>query len=237
MARKKYIRTCACGDVKEVGYKPKPNTKCMSCSAKVLGKNMAKSRWAKVKERKTYTYFCPTCPSVRILNARRTSSMCGDCSRIYSKRPKPTASHFDFKDMKMTIMKPAKRYFRLCIDCGDCKQVATASAAKPNYCRKCSDKNKDRKAISAKGVATIKKATKPRKKTVKKKVSKEAIEKQIQLNREHREFHENEVKEIPEQSTSNEDMIARFLKKKKPSVTVDMSVPMPHFIGLRMECS
>ena len=70
------------------------------------------------------TVTCPDCKDVRTVDRLRKnqSGRCSSCAQQFIK-----------------TWRPNKRYFRICIDCGDVEQVK-ASGAKAKRCRSCSDK-------------------------------------------------------------------------------------------------
>jgi len=134
------------------------------------------------------------------------------------------------------------RHFRICPHCpedNNSKEVrrAVLGGVKPCGKHRYVGKEDDFKAKEEKRVATRKvnsdagKHKKVYKKTrakIQKKVSNLAIQKQIELNREHRErVDENEL--IPEQKMTDKEMMDKFLKKNKPSVVID-DTPMKHCV-------
>ncbi len=233
-----YERVCACGDVKWVNYKPKDGTLCYTCSGREQAVNMAGKNVKKEEDKIRYYYFCPTCPTINLNVDKRRTNWCGKCSRLYAKKPKDKR-YFDMETMKMKI---PMRYFRICPHCPEddnTKQVPREilGGIKPCVKHKYVDNPEALKAKEEKRVATRKansdagKHKKVYKKTrakIQKKVSNLAIQKQIELNREHRErVDENEL--IPEQKMTDKEMMDKFLKKNKPSVVID-DTPMKHCV-------
>jgi len=224
-----YIRVCdECGDEKKVANTKEANSKlCKKCSAKRLGKLMSeKNRKYPDGYVKRYTVTCPTCGKTREVTRNpkyAKTNNCLACTQILSglkrrgkkrKSPKP-------KENKM-------RYFRFCPECdGDeaIKQVASKANAGMKLCKKHSQ------LANAKNRIGKKPKSYDMTNRNKKRVPKEAIEKQIAINRKHKKLVEQEKKTIPEAKLSDEEMIANFLKNNKPSVIITDTGPIGHVSG------
>ena len=205
-----YTRTCVqCGATKQVKYKPKGTETCNVCNmGKINRTNHKERRWKDHKEVR-YIYFCPLCSSIRILKAKRKSPYCRECSKTVAKSVEERG-YFNMETMKFE--KPKIRYFRCCKICGDVREVKTFQSAQKQYCKKCKITKNNHLA-----------RTKPHKK---KSVSKAEIERQIELNRKHKESLKEKKAVI--QTRSEEDMINEWLKKNQPSVVADDTEPMPY---------
>ena len=224
-----YLRVCHCGDSKWVGYMPTIDTECQKCASSRLGKIMAKNNIKPESEKVRYEHICSECDSHRWLLVSpesRKTSLCGTCST------KANGKANKGKERKVRV--PIRR-FRICMECGDTKEVKTVSQTKAKLCRKCSNLQMDYTARSAKSVATRAKTqqTKPKKsktrKVYVKKVSEKTIAAEKKRNQEHKAAIQEAKKDvkIPKQKLSNEDMIAKFLEKSQPSVKLDEG-PMPY---------
>jgi len=224
-----YDRICECGDVARVCYKPKGHEKCRVCASRETAYASIHSRWSEGREKVRYYYFCPTCPSVRVLIDKRKSSYCGVCSRKFSKQ-EPDKITYCLKEMKLKIPKPRKRYFAICPDCPpetatrEVSQSANSKYGIHNRCRPC--------AVKAKPKSYNKTKPQVRKELKKPKVaSPQAIKKAQEINREHRVAVQNISRVILVTQTKTEaQMIAEFLKTKSPSVVIDSKEPMPHIL-------
>lgn len=108
-----YTRTCIdCGDIATLKHKSNA-TRCVPCSSKILGKQLSQGNIKEDKDKKRYTYFCPTCSSVRVMGAKRKGIYCGDCSRRYGHLIQPKI-YYDYELNKM-VGKPM-RYFAMYTD-------------------------------------------------------------------------------------------------------------------------
>jgi len=207
-----YLRTCKCGDENWVGYIPNENQECRKCSAKKLGYAMSQNNIKPDDEKISYEHECTGCGKVRHLKSnpdKRKTTLCVDCSR------------------KQIRVVDEKRYFTTCPDCPEdiaTRQISQSSFSQygaNNRCRSCSAKAKPK---------TYRK-TAIRKRSISKSTSvpKEALDKVREINKKHRESEASRSKVIV-QNKSEDDMIAEFLKKSKPSIVIDDTVPIPHFI-------
>lgn len=194
MTRTRYKRVCAdCGDIKEVGNKPKKGRLCLSCSAKKKEPIVKFRTYAK---RKTFIYFCANCSDVRYTDSgsKRKTCYCADCSRKLAKKKKYKI-FYDLINMRYVNTKPPAKEKRV-------------YKAKPK----------------------VKKVSKPK---VKKSVSKEAIEKIREINRQYRESRletEDKIVEYPFTPPDVErDMINDFLKANEPSVKFSDYKPLYEF--------
>ena len=92
-------------------------TRCKPCS----NKHKIKMNGFKIKKpRPTYTYECDTCHKDITIKSKPKSNTCADCTRKKSK--------------------PSIKMFRVCIDCGDKKQVRDHVSTLNKRCRSCSAK-------------------------------------------------------------------------------------------------
>ncbi len=153
---------------------------------------------------------------------------------------KCSSSKLGYAMSQNNIKEDLIRHFRICPHCPEDDntiQVQREALGGIRPCRKHKyvDNPEALKVKEAKRVAT-KKANakpykkKPRKKAVKKAVSKKAIEKARQMNREHKASLKVVPKPIPQRLT-DEQMVAKFLKKNKPSVVVNNNIPIPHMFS------
>ncbi len=164
-----YLRVCSCGDEKWVSYIPKPNQECRSCSAKKSAYAMSRNNIKPEGEHTIYKHTCSKCGKVRWLKAspkQRKTSLCGDCSRVAigkaNKRKKEcTNQNKDFSEYAQTVRPETATV-----------EVASKQSSGIKKCRKHSKPKK------------YKTSGKPRKSRT---VSKEAIELQRKINKEHRE--------------------------------------------------
>ena len=208
--RTKYTRICKCGDVATVGYKPKGTEMCRQCRGKIQAKDMCGKNVKREEDKKRYTHICAMCPSVRVTVDKRKSNLCLDCSRKHARRKKPYI-HFDFKEMKI---KTPKRYFSYCTGCDAIREVSQSQFSQYGYntnCRKHQKRTTYKKSINQ----VVKQS-----KSKDKKVSKEAIEKQIQINREHKEAQKTR-ESIPVAKLSEDEMTAIWLSKHSVTVVQD----------------
>ena len=211
--RTKYQRVCECGDVAYVGYKPKGTEMCRSCRGKEQAINMCGKNVKKPEDRIRYTHICMMCPSVRVTLDKRKSNLCIDCSRKHSRKKKPKI-YFDFKDMKI---KATKRYFVFvkngkdtnhCDVCDTTREVSQSQFSQYGFHTNCR-KHAKRKKKNTKST-----------KQAKKEVSKEAIEKQREINKKHREEVQN-VSKIAKSKLTDEQMMSKFMKKNSVTVIPD----------------
>jgi len=239
--RKIYTRTCIdCGDTKEFTSKRSADSiRCKVCSAKHLAHDRRGVPHSAPKV--SYWYFCSQCDKIQHKRTKQGGSHCQDCNR---RRNRTTPSiYFDLKEMKMKV--PMK-YYRLCEWCptdNNLLEVKQASQAGIRPCRshKYEGQAEKKREIYRKSLATRKannsypsSYSKPtRAKAKPRQVSKEAIAKEVKLNREHKA--KTKVVKLITQTKTDEDMLAEFLANNKPSVVADNSEAIPHYwsgIGL-----
>jgi len=222
-----YLRVCPCGDKKWVSYMPDLDTECQKCASSRLGKIMAKNNIKPESEKVRYEHTCSDCGKHRWLLVSpesRKTTLCGTCSAI------TTGKANKGKERKVRV--PIRR-FRICMECGDTKEVKTVSSAKAKLCRKCSLEQIDYSARSAKSAATrvVTQKIKPKKprKIYAKKVSEQTIKAEKKRNQEHKAAVQEAKKnvKIPKQKLSDDDMISKFLETHQPSVQMDTG-PMPY---------
>ncbi len=193
-----YTRVCACGDTREVQYVPTKDTKCAKCSRIANGRAMSKLNFKNDKVR--YSARCLFCGDIRHdLLTPRKGNFCGICTPKVG-RKKDLIWYFDMKEWNMKVKIPTPRHFRICKVCGDIKEVKSKQSAGMGLCPKHKLTSKSRKQYDT--------TNRPKK----------TIEKAIKANREHREYVESEVKEIPKQSMSDADMTALWLANNKVTV-------------------
>lgn len=213
--KERFTRVCdTCGKLKKTPREVLATT-CVKCSRKKTGKTLVLNRT--YSEAKTaYHYFCRTCPSVRVLRARRKTSYCSVCVRKHTKG-ESLKIYFDFTEMKMKI--PKVRHFAICPECPPETATRLVQNKKVAGIVRCVKHRIQPKDIKRKTRTVVKTKTKTKSKA--KEVSPEAIARAKEINREHRaevkESKKEETVQIP-QTKSDEEMIAEFLAKKKPSV-------------------
>ena len=224
-----FSRVCVdCGDVKQVdNERDSKALRCKTCSAKEVARNRIGTT-SKVPK-KLYWYFCGACPIVQVKRTKQGGRFCITCNRKQPRRKNRLPEiYFDMKEMKMIV---PIRHIRICPHCppdSNTKDVQVARLAGIRPCRKHAyiDNPQALADKEAKRVATRKLNESSHKKVYKKKarkgkkVSKEAIEKQIQINRDHKRA-QKEKETIAKSSVSPEDMIAKFLKTNKATIVGD----------------
>jgi hypothetical protein len=206
--RWRYTRTCSCGEIVVTTYKPKEDTPCKKCNDKQLGKKMSEGN--RKETHISYTYFCPTCPSIRTSRSRKKTPYCADCSRIESakkrigkERRRPITNF----TRKVEVIIPKPRYFRICPDCHeDNNTIRVASALnagiKPCRIHKKVPTGDDRR---------------------KKQVSQDAIDKVRALNKAHAEaVKHKEV--IVKQTKTDDEMMTEFLENNKVTIAPDRDI-------------
>lgn len=204
----KFVRTCeGCGDVKEFD-RVHDRKICSKCSGKKNIADVVKGRQYKGKT--SYTYFCMSCPSVRVLKAKRKTSYCSVCVRKYTKsKSKPDYIYFDMETMTMKIPKPKVRLFRICPICpesNNTKQVQNLGQAGIKPCPKHSIKE----PRTHKKNIIVKAGYNKHLKAKDKQVSEQAIERERIKNREHREKVEKAAKVVVKPK-SEEEMMAEYM--------------------------
>ena len=206
--------TCIdCGESREIGrIRKEYSGRCQICAQKFI------KTWKPNVRHFRLCHDCGDCKEVRSANAAK-APRCRKCTDIHK-----------YKDVKPL--------YRVCNDCGDKRLVKSQAATEMLRCADCDAKyrheNKIEKAPAKPRVvqpslnepekgdspATVqKKKLMGTKKPKPKKASQAAIEKAVQLNREHREFIDGGEKpkdDIPEQKISDDDMIAKWLLKNTP---------------------
>jgi len=175
--------------------------------------------------KKLYWYFCAKCPKIQVKRTKQGGAYCGECSKKQPRRKNRLPIYYDLKEMKMVA---PMRHIRICPHCpsdSNTKTVQVARLAGIRPCRKHAyiDNPEALAKKEAKRQAT-RKANKPlHRKVYKKKdktVSKEAIEKQIVINRKHKEEVKAKEKKIVSKKTDKQ-MMAEFLKKNDVKVLGD----------------
>ena len=211
--RWRYTRTCSCGEIVVTTYKPKEDTLCKKCSDKKLAKKMSEGN--RKETHKSYTYFCPTCPSIKTSRSRKKTPYCADCSRIESakKRKRPVANFI----RKVEVRTPKPRYFRICPDChedNNTVRVASAlnSGIKPCRIHKKVPTGDDRKKVTSYSVNRRKKQ-----------VPQYAIDKARALNKAHAEAVKNK-KVIVKQTKTDDEMMTEFLENNKVTIAPDRDI-------------
>ena len=206
MSNPKYTRVCAtCGNVAEVSYIPKSDTKCLSCARKEAAPKAAINRWKNNPTRIRYIYFCPTCPAVVERTAKKKTAYCGNCSRRVSHLKLKPPTYYNLATL--TIEEVEMRYFRICPDCPpDCntKQVSSRARSGIGYCMKHKK-------------AKPKQPHKPKPLTKKQIINSPShIARQITINRDFK-ASIKEVKVIPQVKT-DEEMMTEWLSKNEVTV-------------------
>ncbi len=218
MSRKMFERICAiCKDSKQITKQPRPGTLCPSCRSK--------KKRRKPIVYKIYWHFCPTCPSVRGLKTARRTQYCADCSRIESAKKRVG------KKRKSPERKDMQVFYRICPDCPADDNTSVVSAARYSGIRPCK--------VHRKRVVPKKYNVKPRSTVLNRttNVSPEAIEKERQKNREHKEALKQERVKPKAQKKTDEQMLEEFLKTNQPSSTFS-DEPMGHFTsGMHLDTS
>ena len=221
-----YLRVCPCGDEKWVGYIPKKNSLCLKCASSKNGYHMSQRNRKEESEKIRYKRICsnPECGKVDYLLANpekyRTTGLCLSCNG------RATGKMNSRGDEDM-------RYMRICPECPEDDntiEVTVKANAGIKLCRKHRKIpiGKDRKQVDN---------YIPRKRSIKKE-STAAIKAAQQLNRAHKEAIADGLKKkkIPEQALSDEDMVAKFLNKNKPSVEFG-NEPIPYSSCKTGSCS
>ncbi len=228
-----YKRTCVdCGDVKVVGNaRDAEAIRCKTCSAKEVARKRigTVSKVPKIR----YWYFCATCDNIREKTTKEGGAFCGTCNRKQPRKKNRLPIYFDME--KMVTVK--LRHIRICPHCPEddnTKEVQTAKLAGIKCCRKhayvdnpeaLAEKELKRQATRKANAHKHKKVYV--KKPKKKELSKEAIETIKERNREHKASEEERESKVVVQKRTDEDMMAEFLAKNKPSVEIK-DEPMPH---------
>ena len=201
-------RTCdTCHKTQNLGRKPTSKT-CGLCSSKQTMYNISQSNCKPIKNKTKYVYFCPHCPSVRELKAKRLTANCAMCARVHGKKI-PHKIRFDFEEMKM---KAPKRYFSYCDGCDAIREVSQSQFSQYGYSTNCRKHAKKAKSYKKKTTRVIKAKDKT--------VSRHAIEKEIEKNRLHRES-QKKIKPIPMAKLTEEEMMAIWLSKHNVTVIQD----------------
>ncbi len=232
-----FQRVCIdCGDSKYVdNERDSKALRCKVCSAK----EVARKRIGTISKvpKKVYWYFCANCPKVQVKRTKQGGTYCQECNRKQPrKKNRLPITYFDLD--KMEIIAPM-RHIRICPHCPSDNNTKTVQVARLAGIRPClkhayidnpealAEKEAKRKATRKENRANGKHKssyTVKARRVVKakdKKVSKEAIEKQIQINREHRDA--VAVKEsIPKPKLTEEQMMAKFMLKSKVTVIPDV---------------
>ena len=197
------MRICAkCGDGKALTYKPKEGQLCKKCSSTSMAKRMAENNRKPDSEKKKYTRVCEVCNSVKELNYKPRSSICGYCSRRVVGRKIPSA-------------KPKVEYFRTCTVCGDIKQVKSKKDAGAKICKPCRSTGK------GVGKYAVKKKYEPigfdgrQKVNIRKPKPKYQVVDLDTYEEPKRDYKKAAIEVAPELSLK---LVAEYLKSNKPSV-------------------
>jgi len=188
---KTYVRICAdCGNSKEITYKPKKDTKCMSCACRGQT-HKKKSKEDLVR----YTYVCSECGDTRVLKAKRKTTLCGACnSRLRGE------ANGKIKD------KPIFRFFRVCPLCPEDDNTVRVKTAKNGGVKPCKKHSrKPKKTYQKIGVDGAKR----NKVTVKFQVDETTMEAPIKRRK---------PKALPKQQITDEEMMAKFLETNKVTI-------------------
>lgn len=219
-------RVCIdCGDVKEcLTLRDASALRCSDCSRIEVGKQRIGTTTKTPK--KLYWYFCANCPKIQVKKTKQGGRFCITCNRKQPRRKNRLKEiYFDMKTMMYIV---PIRHIRICPHCpkdDNTKDVRVAKLAGIRPCRKhaytdnpeaLAEKEAKRVITRESNKANHKKVYKKKRVRVKAPPSSEAIAKARKINQEHREA-QMEIVVIP-QRESEEDMIAKFLKTKQPSV-------------------
>ena len=231
-----YERICKCGDIATITYKPKDGAKCRSCASKGRGKGVKKPK----VELKRHVHYCIKCGTLKHMlypESKKKTRLCTDCSRSKvgtanvnkRKRTVLEISPEDISKMKefpRTIRVGTRYlYLNICTQCDEPEYNRTIKS-KTSVCGKCRKLNAEQRA-EAKNERKASKRVNPRKK-----VSKEAIDKQVRLNRKHKEAVSTKVS-IPKAKLTDEEMMKIYLSTH--TVKNDFDVPIAHYIGYRAD--
>ena len=233
-----YKRTCIdCGDVKIVDTERDSNAlRCKPCSAKAVA-NTRRGLPTSAKKVE-YWYFCAGCDKVQKKRSQQGGTFCGTCNRKQPRIRNRPKYWFNLETMETIVIN--KRYFKICIHCpedNNLRQVSSARQAGYHVCKKHMFVGKEDtlEAKEAKRLKTFKKTmakkakvSRPKLNKTPKKASKEAIERARKINEEHRLDIEAKKKAPIPQIKTDEDMMAEFLLKSKPSVVADNNEKYPH---------
>ena len=160
---------------------------------------------------------------------------CGDCgiewytrSKHKAKRCRPCyVKSLQGKRPENIKSKEKKKYYRTCEACGDVKEVSCSANAKSRWCSKCANKHKEKP-----------KSYNTNSRYDKDKAMQKSIEKQRNINRQHKARLEKEGKirklnvSIVQDDKMDRKMIDNWLKKNKPSV-----VSHPDFTHIEQKMS
>lgn len=184
---------------------------CVSCRARLVAVNMHKANTKKETDKVKYWYFCPSCPSIRALGAKRKTPYCGDCNRVITgKKNKKEV------EVVKKIKPPRVKHLRICPHCPEDNNTKQVNCNAKAGIRPCT---KHRYADTKKAEPKPKKSyyvKKPKKdKTLK--VSQEAIDRARRINEEHRLSLASEPKQVVIHSLKSDlELIEEWLKKNKP---------------------
>jgi len=227
LAKNRFKRVCElCGDTKTSNVAIKAKI-CRNSSRKPVMGDINFDRdhnYIKVH----YTYFCPECPSVRVLVGKRKSAHCKECARIHTKRKRREGSlSFNFDTMSFPERKhmpklvhrlplPKVRHVRICTECEESKIVSSVAATINKKCKACSL------------LAKPKKYVKKSKAKAEKNPSAQAIDKARKANKAHHEYIEKEKKKVPKkQKLTDEEMMAEWMKTNEVK-KAGIEIEMPH---------
>lgn len=212
------VRVCVdCGDVKQVeSLRDMKSLRCFPCNRIFLGKERKGKQTTAPRIR--YYYFCSKCPTISIAKAKRNSTMCQDCARRNPRKLNPKI-FLDLNTMETIRIESEVILLR------------QLKKMKPKRIRVAREKKvRVAKTIKPKKIKRVKARKKPTQNEIMN--SSQFIDKQREANKQHKEdlVKQKEIVMIP-QRLSDEDMIAKFLKRNKPSV-VDTITKIPHLIGI-----
>jgi len=220
-----------CGDRKEVkSLRDSEVKRCRSCNRRWLAKKNRRVKPEHLLIR--HLYFCVDCADIAVKASRIRRVRCSKCAKKQPKK-QPAQAYFDMETM--TMIAPT-RYFRICPYCPEeeaSKQVQQASLAGIRPCAKHKYIGREEELAKreAKRIASLKKTVKarPKRPTINRKRthSPEAIAREREKNKLHREAVKKEAKLIT-QTKTEEEMLAEFLAKHEPSVKFEDEAPMEH---------
>ena len=216
--------------------------RCIACSRKANGLLVGGINKKKEEDKVSYQATCTECGDVRYIKCnpvKLKTTLCGTCSRrrtgkmrLKPKYPFMTEPVSIDKMNKVleevALKKQPARHFRVCTKCPpseQCKQVKSSTNAGTKPCNKHARKPRGEER---KKVTTYK--ARPNKAVVDT-VSKLAIDKARQMNRDHKARLASEKKQRVEPKTQEDmdNLISVWLGDNKPSVEIVVDEPFPHF--------
>lgn len=214
---KNYIRVCkGCGDKKKVRSKKEMTDYCFKCQG--------------ILKQVSHFRLCLTCGDIKKVDRVKAtkSNICSPCHmKVMRQHQKPAVINHYFchtcPDVRVTKLKKKTNY------CGDCSRKRSKSKSKGSY----SLDNMKFIPIVTKKVIKPKKVLKMSSKSTvvkskKKVISSEAIQKQRDINKQHREAVKDkdyDMKPNSDSEVDNQKMIKSWLNKNKPSVIDHPEIP------------